>query len=128
MVLRTVAMTSIANNRPAALSRELLIFGIIPVRSAGKATRHTLKQGRPMLKISLLRVLRHRLTLAGFALIATGVVQASTSAAAGQVSTLADGFYAARGEYDPLNYATANGDSRYDDKIGLSIASKVRAA
>jgi uncharacterized protein (DUF885 family) len=45
----------------------------------------------------------------------------------GQVSLLADEFYKARAEFDPLNYATANGDPRYDDKIGLAISPKVRA-
>jgi uncharacterized protein (DUF885 family) len=81
-----------------------------------------------MLKVRLQRFLRDRLALAGFALIAAGVAQAAASPAAGQVSALADEFYGARAEFDPLNYATANGDSRYDDKIGLSIAPKVRAA
>ncbi|MFA9215733.1 MAG: DUF885 family protein [Sphingomonadaceae bacterium] len=33
----------------------------------------------------------------------------------------------ARAKYDPLLYATANGDSRYDDQIGLIISPKVRA-
>jgi uncharacterized protein (DUF885 family) len=44
-----------------------------------------------------------------------------------QVSALADEFYIARAQFDPLNYATANGDSRFDDQIGMSIAPKVRA-
>jgi uncharacterized protein (DUF885 family) len=81
-----------------------------------------------MLKVRFQRVLRNRLALAGLALIAAGAPQAATSTAAAQVSTLADEFYGARAEYDPLNYATANGDSRYDDKIGLGIAPKVRTA
>ena len=81
-----------------------------------------------MLKVSLNRVLRIHLALAGFALVAAGVAQAAPATAVGQVSALADEFYGARSEYDPLNYATAYGDSRYDDKIGLSIAPKVRIA
>jgi uncharacterized protein (DUF885 family) len=81
-----------------------------------------------MLNVSLPGILCKLLALAGFALIAAGATQAATPAAAGQVSALADEFYGARAEFDPLNYATANGDSRYDDKIGLSIAPKVRAA
>jgi len=40
---------------------------------------------------------------------------------------LADAFYLARAKFDPLLYATANGDSRYDDQIGMRIAPKVRA-
>jgi hypothetical protein len=66
----------------------------------------------------------------GFVLagLAFGCSAASAAAsAAARVSALADEFYIARAEYDPLLYATANGDSRYDDKIGLTIAPKVRA-
>lgn len=47
---------------------------------------------------------------------------------AAQIATLADAFYAARAHYDPLNYATANGDSRYDAELGLAIDPKVEAA
>jgi len=46
---------------------------------------------------------------------------------AGRLSALADEFYIARAKYDPLNFATANGDSRFDDQIGMSIAPKIRA-
>ena len=53
--------------------------------------------------------------------------EAAPISAAEQVSALADQFYVARADFDPLNYATANGDSRYDDKLGLSISPKVRA-
>jgi uncharacterized protein (DUF885 family) len=81
-----------------------------------------------MLKVSLQRVLCNRLALAGFALIAAGVAPAAASTTAGQTAALADEFYGARSEYDPLNYATANGDSRDDDKIGLGIAPRVRSA
>jgi uncharacterized protein (DUF885 family) len=52
---------------------------------------------------------------------------AATAPAAGQLSVLADDFYMARAHFDPLNFATANGDSRFDDQIGMSIAPKVRA-
>jgi uncharacterized protein (DUF885 family) len=44
-----------------------------------------------------------------------------------QLDRLADSFYVARARFDPLLYATANGDSRYDDQIGMAIAPKVRA-
>ena len=53
---------------------------------------------------------------------------AVTATAGKQVLALADEFYIARVHFDPLNYATVNGDNRFDDQIGLSIAPKVRAA
>jgi uncharacterized protein (DUF885 family) len=74
------------------------------------------------------RILRDTLFMAGFAIGAACSAQAASVSPAGQVATLADEFYVARAEFDPLNYATANGDSRYDDKLGLSISPKVRAA
>jgi uncharacterized protein (DUF885 family) len=43
------------------------------------------------------------------------------------VDRLADRFYVARAKFDPLLYATANGDSRYDDQIGMAISPSVRA-
>ena len=43
-----------------------------------------------------------------------------------QLDHLADDFYESRARFDPL-MATANGDSRFDDQIGLSIAPKSRA-
>ena len=49
------------------------------------------------------------------------------SAAERQVDRLAARFYDARARFDPLLYATANGDSRYDDRIGMAIDPKVRA-
>ncbi|TFW30267.1 DUF885 domain-containing protein [Massilia arenosa] len=44
-----------------------------------------------------------------------------------KLDRIASQFYIARAKFDPLLYATANGDSRYDDQIGMSIAPKVRA-
>src|SRR5262245_62011826 len=44
-----------------------------------------------------------------------------------QLDKLADDFYQARVTFDPLQYATINGDSRYDDQLGITIAPKVRA-
>jgi uncharacterized protein (DUF885 family) len=52
----------------------------------------------------------------------------AVSAQAARVNQLADAFYIARAKFDPLLYATANGDSRYDDQIGMAIAPKVRAS
>lgn len=66
--------------------------------------------------------------LAGLSFGLANVTMAATPSAAAQVSALADEFYIARAEFDPLNYATANGDVRYDDKIGLSIGPKERAS
>ena len=45
-----------------------------------------------------------------------------------QLAKLAAAFHTARCKFDPLLFATANGDGRYDDQIGLSISPKVRAA
>ena len=52
---------------------------------------------------------------------------AEITPAAAQINLLADDFYMTRARFDPLNYATSNGDSRFDDQIGMSIAPKVRA-
>jgi uncharacterized protein (DUF885 family) len=51
---------------------------------------------------------------------------AATSAAAQQVDQIAARFYDARARFDPLLYATANGDSRYDDQLGMAISPQVR--
>jgi uncharacterized protein (DUF885 family) len=51
----------------------------------------------------------------------------SAAAAERQLDRLAARFYDTRARFDPLLYATANGDSRYDDQIGMAIAPKVRA-
>ena len=48
-------------------------------------------------------------------------------AASVQLTKLADAFQVARCKYDPLLFGTANGDSRYDDQIGLAISPSVRA-
>ncbi|MYN18356.1 DUF885 family protein [Rugamonas sp. FT107W] len=45
-----------------------------------------------------------------------------------QMARLAAAFHTARCKYDPLLFATANGDGRYDDQLGMSISPKVRAA
>jgi uncharacterized protein (DUF885 family) len=46
---------------------------------------------------------------------------------AGQLKQVEQRFYDARARFEPLLYATANGDSRYDDQLGLSISPQVRA-
>lgn len=53
--------------------------------------------------------------------------QAQASNAAQQLARIAAEFHRARCRFDPLLFATANGDSRYDDQIGLSISPKLRA-
>ncbi|PQO92438.1 DUF885 domain-containing protein [Massilia phosphatilytica] len=58
---------------------------------------------------------------------ATTTASASASSAERQVDRVAARFYDARARFDPLLYATANGDSRYDDQIGMAIDPKVRA-
>jgi uncharacterized protein (DUF885 family) len=62
------------------------------------------------------------------ALAATAKAQVQAGAAQKQLARLAAAFHMARCKYDPLLFATANGDSRYDDQLGLSISPKVRAA
>lgn len=51
----------------------------------------------------------------------------TASAAERRVDSVAARFYDTRARFDPLLYATANGDSRYDDQIGMAIAPQVRA-
>jgi uncharacterized protein (DUF885 family) len=41
--------------------------------------------------------------------------------ASAKLDALAHAFYVARASFDPLYLATANGDGRYDDKLGITI-------
>jgi uncharacterized protein (DUF885 family) len=50
-----------------------------------------------------------------------------TSQASRKLAQLAHEFHIARARFDPLLFATANGDSRYNDQIGMAIAPAVRA-
>jgi uncharacterized protein (DUF885 family) len=61
--------------------------------------------------------------------IVSAAPQASAAAPqpARQLDRLADTFYVARAKFEPMLYATANGDSRYDDQLGMAISPKVRA-
>ncbi|MYM72568.1 DUF885 family protein [Duganella sp. FT134W] len=77
-------------------------------------------------------VLLASLMLAG---VSTLPVQAKSTAAAAkasqaqkQLAKIAAAFHTARCKFDPLLFGTANGDSRYDDQLGLAISPKVRAA
>jgi uncharacterized protein (DUF885 family) len=58
---------------------------------------------------------------------ATTPAAPSASAAERQLDGIAARFYDARARFDPMLYATANGDSRYDDQLGMAIAPQVRA-
>jgi uncharacterized protein (DUF885 family) len=44
-----------------------------------------------------------------------------------QLAQLANDFHVARAKFDPLLFATANGDPRYNDQIGMAISPSVRA-
>jgi uncharacterized protein (DUF885 family) len=65
--------------------------------------------------------------LAGTTVLAAAHPGSASPQAAQRLDRLAAAFYDARARFDPLLYATANGDSRYDDQIGMAIAPKVRA-
>jgi uncharacterized protein (DUF885 family) len=52
---------------------------------------------------------------------------AGSAALERKVDQIAARFYDVRARFDPLLYATANGDSRYDSQLGMAIAPKVRA-
>ncbi|NYE63516.1 uncharacterized protein (DUF885 family) [Duganella sp. 1224] len=56
------------------------------------------------------------------------VAAAKAGQAQKQLAKIAAAFHTARCKFDPLLFATANGDSRYDDQLGLAISPKVRAA
>ncbi|MYM82874.1 DUF885 family protein [Duganella sp. FT50W] len=58
---------------------------------------------------------------------ATPMVAAKANAAQKQLAKLAAAFHTARCKFDPLLFATANGDSRYNDQLGMAISPKVRA-
>ena len=59
----------------------------------------------------------------------THAVTAATAAPLKRrLDQLAAAFHNARASYDPLLFATANGDSRYNDKLGLTISPKRRSA
>jgi uncharacterized protein (DUF885 family) len=58
----------------------------------------------------------------------TPVTAPQATQAQKQLAKLAAAFHAARCKFDPLLFATANGDSRYNDQLGLAISPSVRAA
>lgn len=76
-------------------------------------------------------VLTATLLFAGAGMLPAQAAQTSTvqaSQAQKQLAKLAAAFHTARCKFDPLLFATANGDSRYNDQIGLAISPAVRAA
>jgi uncharacterized protein (DUF885 family) len=58
---------------------------------------------------------------------AAPAAKAQSGPAQRQLALLAKEFHVARARFDPLLFATANGDSRYNDQIGMAIAPTVRA-
>jgi uncharacterized protein (DUF885 family) len=63
---------------------------------------------------------------AGAAVTAKADAAHSVSQAGKQLDVLADQYYDALARFEPIG-ATENGDGRFDDQIGMSIAPKVRA-
>ena len=63
---------------------------------------------------------------AGAAVHAKATVAHSVTQAGKQLDLLADQYYDAVARFEPIG-ATENGDGRFDDQIGMSIAPKVRA-
>jgi len=59
--------------------------------------------------------------------LAARSTQQHPTQASRQLAQLAKDFHVSRAHFDPLLFATANGDSRYNDEIGMAIAPAVRA-
>jgi uncharacterized protein (DUF885 family) len=55
---------------------------------------------------------------------AAAPASAGEQAAERKVDSIAARFYDTRARFDPMLYATANGDSRYDDQLGMAIDPK----
>lgn len=75
-------------------------------------------------------VLITSLLLAGVATLPAQAKPATAAVQAGQaqkqLAKIAAAFHTARCKFDPLLFATANGDSRYNDQLGMAISPKVR--
>ncbi|ATQ75874.1 DUF885 domain-containing protein [Massilia violaceinigra] len=85
-----------------------------------------LRLSRPLLgTTALLAVLMSPLAPATAAPSATTAAATAPARATKQLHKLADAFYQARARFDPL-LITANGDSRYNGQLGLSISQKNR--
>ena len=59
--------------------------------------------------------------------LAAPAAKQQASQASRQLAQLANDFHVARAHFDPLLFATANGDPRYNDQIGMAISPSVRA-
>jgi uncharacterized protein (DUF885 family) len=75
-------------------------------------------------------VLITSLLLAGVATLPAQAKPVTVAVQAGQaqkqLAKIAAAFHIARCKFDPLLFATANGDSRYNDQLGMAISPKVR--
>lgn len=60
--------------------------------------------------------------------VAAPVAVRQDAVAAAKLDKLATAFYVARATFDPLYFATANGDGRYDDQLGNTISPGKRKA
>lgn len=80
----------------------------------------------PLLRATALAAALMTGALCAAPVFAAGASGSSTQATR-QVDRISDTFYAARAKFEPLLYATANGDSRYDDQLGMAISPVVRA-
>ena len=59
--------------------------------------------------------------------LAAPATQQQATQASRQLAQLASDFHVSRAKFDPLLFATANGDPRYNDQIGMAISPSVRA-
>ena len=80
----------------------------------------------PLLRATALAAALMTGALCAAPVFAAGASSGSTQASR-QVDRIGDAFYVARAKFEPLLYATANGDSRYDDQLGMAISPVVRA-
>src|SRR5471030_2466107 len=118
--MRTMPTTS----RPSLASRTEVMYSPCSTSTKDSRMTRTLASFRTTALVAAL--------MAGAVLSTPALAVAPAAAATGEqaklkLDHLADAFYLARAKFDPLLYATANGDSRYDDQIGMRIAPKVRA-
>jgi uncharacterized protein (DUF885 family) len=84
--------------------------------------------GTPLRATALAACLFAGAAVAAPAAPAAAIAAVTPAPAKKQLDKLAAAFHRARCAYDPLLFATANGDSRYDDQLGLTISPQRRAA
>ncbi len=83
---------------------------------------------RPVLRTTLRAAALIAALLAGVAPAVATPPAAAPTAQKKQLDKLAAAFHQARANYDPLLFATANGDPRYNGQLGLKISPQRRAA